>query len=156
MMFFPLIRDEPLWRGREGQSAENILYGYLPCGNSAKVHIVCRINKQAACMIRDFGGIGDNPEKCARIEQDFHSVSALKASMMSWGKGSKNSGGTRNCPFARPTGRRVLPWAGIGRISAIGTFLLQRRIVSPLARRLRYLERCVFASCILSRIMNKY
>ena len=57
--------------------------------------------------------------------------------MVSSGSSSKNEAGIVNVPLARPIWRFVATLLIIGRISAIGLFLLQRIKLSPFATSLR-------------------
>src|SRR5260370_293054 len=70
------------------------------------------------------------------------------------GKGSKNFLGVFSLFLARPIGRCAFLAGGSGRMSAMGVFLLQRTMVSPFAIWSRYLDKCVFASWIFSRIID--
>jgi hypothetical protein len=64
-------------------------------------------------------------------QQEPHGLRPEKAAITPRGRGAKKLFGILNSPFARPIGRSVVSGRGSGRISAMGSFRLQRRIVSP-------------------------
>ena len=69
---------------------------------------------------------------------------------MSSGSGSKNRGGTRNFPLARPTGRGLRAAWGIARSSATGTLWLQITTVSPPAAAAIYADSLALACATLT------
>src|SRR2546427_257669 len=100
--------------------------GDLPAGNRAQEHFIARFAVSLPGLFRQFFRLGGNPQERARVEQYSHGSSPPKRASMSAGSGSKNSAGTTNFPSSMPSGLLVSLRGGNGRISAIGTFLLQR------------------------------
>ncbi len=132
-VLFSLGWNEPLGRLRQRQSSKGIFDGNFPRGNRAKKNLVCRISKEFPGPRREFRGLGNNPEEGTCVQEDSHCPLPEKALIISGGRGSKNSAGTRKVSFAKPNGRLDFLSGGMGRISATGIFLLHKIMVSPLA-----------------------
>ena len=87
----------------------------FPERDGAQKNLVARITDRGGERGGKFCVTGDEPEKFAGIQQDFHLPS--NALSMSSGSGELKSSGTMNCPFARPAGRGCDDGAGTRMVS---------------------------------------
>ena len=138
--------NELTGRTRQWQPPQSVLDEDFPNGHATGKDRGGFISKYFARAFGEFRGVGDKPEEGTGVQKNIQGPFPLNVSRRSSGRGSKKLSGTSNRPLAKPIGRGDPAIGGKGRISAIGTFLRQSNIFSPLARRSRYFDRLVFAS----------
>src|SRR5712691_2079113 len=124
-----------LRRRWQRKSPQGMFDSDLPSTYRTQIDLVLHLSKHLPSSIGKSWNISNKPEEGARIQQNPHVFSPANAASRSSGRGSKNSGGTVNSPLASPIGRFTLRAWGRGRISAIGTFRLHKRIVSPFSNK---------------------